>query len=52
MQENEEILADAPAGVAVMRQFIPTSPFARHLRLEIDALEPDHARLRLPYKLG
>ena len=32
-----------------MREFIPASPFARHVGIEIESLESDHARLRLPF---
>jgi uncharacterized protein (TIGR00369 family) len=38
-----------PAGAAIMREFIPASPFARHVGVEIDRLETDRARLRLPF---
>ena len=41
----------APAdGVALMREFIPNSPFARRVGIEIDALESGRAVLRLPYR--
>jgi uncharacterized protein (TIGR00369 family) len=33
----------------LIRAFIPASPLARHLGIELDALEPDRARLRLPF---
>ncbi len=33
----------------LIRAFIPASPLARHLGLELDELEPDRARLRLPF---
>jgi len=32
-----------------MREFIPASPFARHVGIEIDTLDADRARLRLPF---
>ena len=31
MQEERNILSDAPAGAGIMREFIPASPFARHV---------------------
>jgi uncharacterized protein (TIGR00369 family) len=49
MQEERTILTDAPAGAGIMREFIPASPFARHVGIEIDSLQPDQARLRLPF---
>jgi uncharacterized protein (TIGR00369 family) len=51
MQPDSDILAEGSAkGAAIMREFIPNSPFARHVGLEIDSLEADHARLRLPFR--
>jgi len=35
--------------IAVMRAFVPASPFVRHLGIELVALEPDRAELRLPF---
>ena len=43
------MLTDAPAGAGIMREFIPASPFARHVGIEIDTLDADRARLRLPF---
>lgn len=43
-------MSDEPAGIAIMRQFVAASPFARMVGLEIVALEADRARLRLPYR--
>jgi uncharacterized protein (TIGR00369 family) len=42
-------LSDAPAGAGIMREFIPASPFARHVGIEIESLQNDRARLRLPF---
>jgi uncharacterized protein (TIGR00369 family) len=42
-------LSDTPAGAGIMREFISASPFARHVGIEIDSLEADRARLRLPF---
>src|SRR5436309_4006065 len=33
----------------LIRAFIPASPLARHLGFELDTLEPDRAKLRLPF---
>jgi uncharacterized protein (TIGR00369 family) len=33
----------------VIRAFIPASPFAKELGIELVDLRPDHAELRLPY---
>jgi len=49
MQEETPMLTDAPAGAGIMREFIPASPFARHVGIEIESLETDRARLRLPF---
>ena len=43
------MVTDAAAGAAIMREFIPASPFARHLGIGIEALEAGLARLRLPF---
>ncbi len=48
--ESPKIISEEPAGVAIMREFVPASPFARLVGLEIDMLAPDRARLRLPYR--
>lgn len=37
-------------GIALMREFIPSSPFAGRVGIEIETLEPDRAVLRLPYQ--
>jgi uncharacterized protein (TIGR00369 family) len=37
-------------GIALMREFIPSSPFAGRVGVEIDTLEPGRAVLRLPYR--
>src|SRR5205807_9774718 len=37
------------AGAAVMREFVAKSPLARHLGIELAAIERDRARLRLPF---
>jgi uncharacterized protein (TIGR00369 family) len=33
----------------LIRAFIPASPLARHLGIELDTLEPDRAKLVLPF---
>ncbi|WP_354700657.1 hypothetical protein DSM112329_00942 [Paraconexibacter sp. AEG42_29] len=38
-----------PSRIDVMREFVPGSPLVRHLGIELVALEPDRAELRLPY---
>jgi uncharacterized protein (TIGR00369 family) len=35
--------------IAVMREFVPASPLVQHLGIELVALEPDRAELRLPF---
>jgi len=39
-----------PTRAEIMRAFIPASPFAKELGIELASLEPDRARLRLPYR--
>jgi uncharacterized protein (TIGR00369 family) len=39
-------------GLAIMRQFIPNSPFARRVGIEIETLEPGRALLTLPFRPG
>ena len=34
----------------LVRSFIPSSPLVQHLGIELVDLEPDRARLRLPYR--
>ncbi len=38
-----------PGGAQLMRAFLPTSPFVRHLGIELESIEPDLARLRMPF---
>jgi uncharacterized protein (TIGR00369 family) len=52
MQVEELMVTDDPAGAGIMREFIPASPFARHVGIEIESLEVDRARLRLPFTEG
>jgi uncharacterized protein (TIGR00369 family) len=33
----------------IIAQFIPASPLVKHLGIELETLEPDHAVLRLPF---
>src|SRR5947208_10685334 len=33
-----------------MRAFVPASPFAGHLGLRLEAIEPDRARVAMPYR--
>jgi uncharacterized protein (TIGR00369 family) len=37
------------AGAGIMRDFIASSPLARHLGIELVAIEQDRAQLRLPF---
>jgi len=39
-----------PTRQEVIAQFIPASPLVKHLGIQLQKLEPDHAELRLPYK--
>src|SRR6266404_9464481 len=36
-------------GAELIRGFLSVSPFVRHLGMDVVALEPDHATLRLPF---
>lgn len=38
-----------PAGAEVMRRFLEVSPFVRHLDMRLVSLEPDVARIELPF---
>lgn len=37
------------SGVDLMRQFLPSSPFVKHLGIRLVDLQPDSARLALPF---
>ncbi len=37
----------APSGADIMRQFIPNSPYAQYLGIELVEISPDKAKLRL-----
>ncbi len=38
-----------PTRAEIMRAFVPASPFAKELGIELVDLQPDHAELRLPW---
>ena len=38
-----------PTRAEIMRSFVPASPFAQELGIELVDLRPDHAELRLPW---
>jgi uncharacterized protein (TIGR00369 family) len=38
-----------PSRAEIMRAFVPASPFAQELGIELVSLEPDRAELRLPW---
>jgi len=42
-------MTETQTGTDVMRQFVPASPFARELGLELTAIEDGAASLRMPY---
>lgn len=37
-------------GAELVRQFVPQSPFAKHLGIEVDVIEADRAELVLPFR--
>jgi uncharacterized protein (TIGR00369 family) len=39
-----------PTRQEIIAQFIPASPLVKHLGIQLQSLEPDHAELLLPYK--
>jgi uncharacterized protein (TIGR00369 family) len=41
--------ATPAAGAELMRQFLPTSPFVKHLGIQLVELQPDSAVLSLPF---
>ena len=46
---SEQAAGATLRGADVMREFVPASPFAAHLGIELVELEPDRATLRLPF---
>jgi uncharacterized protein (TIGR00369 family) len=38
------------SGAEIITQFLLHSPFVRHLGMRLEAIEPDHARLEMPYR--
>jgi uncharacterized protein (TIGR00369 family) len=42
-------MTDRPSGIELMRQFIPNSPFAVHVGLVLERLEPGLASVRMPF---
>src|SRR3954453_3025986 len=40
----------SPSGAEVITQFLRHSPFALHLGIRLDSIEPDRVRLVLPYR--
>jgi uncharacterized protein (TIGR00369 family) len=40
----------APSGAEVITQFLRHSPFVLHLGMRLESIEPDRARLVLPYR--
>jgi uncharacterized protein (TIGR00369 family) len=49
-QPAPDLDATPADGIALMRQFIAHSPFARLVGLELAEIEPDHAAVRLPFR--
>jgi uncharacterized protein (TIGR00369 family) len=43
-------VGDELKGIELIRQFIGTSPFAGHVGLRVDDLQPDRAVLSLPFR--
>jgi uncharacterized protein (TIGR00369 family) len=39
-----------PTGAEIITQFLAHSPFVRHLGMRLESIEPDHARLAMPYR--
>jgi uncharacterized protein (TIGR00369 family) len=37
-------------GAQVITEFLRHSPFVRHLGMQLESIEPDHARLFMPYR--
>ena len=42
--------ARSPSGAEVSEQFLLHSPFVRHLGIKLESIEPDRARLAMPYR--
>jgi uncharacterized protein (TIGR00369 family) len=49
-QPPAKAAADAPSGTEVITQFLRHSPFVLHLGMRLESIEPDRARLVLPYR--
>jgi uncharacterized protein (TIGR00369 family) len=39
-----------PSGAEVITEFLKHSPFVRHLGMRLESIEPDRARLAMPYR--
>ena len=37
-------------GAEIITEFLNHSPFVRHLGIRLESIEPDHARLAMPYR--
>src|SRR5215213_5815664 len=42
--------AAGPSGAEVITEFLRHSPFALHLGMRLDSIEPDRVRLAMPYR--
>jgi uncharacterized protein (TIGR00369 family) len=51
-QANEEVVApgSAASGAEIITQFLVHSPFVLHLGIRLESIEPDRARLAMPYR--
>ena len=50
MQATEPGADRTPSGAEVITEFLLHSPFALHLGMRLDSIEPDRARLVMPYR--
>jgi uncharacterized protein (TIGR00369 family) len=50
MTETVKEAAETPSGAEVIAQFLLHSPFVLHLGMRLESIEPEHARLAMPYR--
>jgi uncharacterized protein (TIGR00369 family) len=49
-QAREKAGERSPSGAEVIAQFLLHSPFVLHLGMRLESIEPDRARLAMPYR--
>jgi uncharacterized protein (TIGR00369 family) len=49
-KEKGQETGGGPSGAEVIKQFLLHSPFVLHLGMRLESIEPDRARLAMPYR--